>query len=87
MPFDLATVASFTVQSIHHVLRSAPMIEFNIPSMSCGHCVARLTEAVKAADPSAKLEVDLKNKQVRVESAKDRAALAAALSEAGYPPN
>lgn len=62
------------------------MIEFDIQSMSCGHCVGRVTEAVRSADPQARVEVDLQTKKVRVESTADRRTVAAALTEAGYPP-
>lgn len=62
------------------------MIEFDIQSMSCGHCVGRVTEAVRSADPQARVDVDLQTKKVRVESAADRDVISAALREAGYPP-
>ncbi|MBA2723155.1 MAG: heavy-metal-associated domain-containing protein, partial [Methylibium sp.] len=48
------------------------MIEFNIQSMSCGHCVGRVTEAVKSVDPQASVEVDLQTKKVKVQSSADR---------------
>lgn len=62
------------------------MQEFNIPSMSCGHCVGVVTQALKAADPKAQVDVDLGSHTVRVESSAERAALQAALTEAGYAP-
>ena len=62
------------------------MHEFKLPAMSCGHCVATVTGAVKEVDPTAVVEVDLDQKNARVESGADRAVLAAALAEAGYPP-
>jgi len=62
------------------------MIEFQVDAMSCGHCVQAVTKALKAADPQAAVVVDLAAHRVQVESQKDRAALAAALTEAGYPP-
>jgi copper chaperone len=61
-------------------------MEFNIPAMSCGHCVRAITEAVKQADPAAQVIVDLPTKQVRVESLQPRDTVAAALKEAGYTP-
>jgi copper chaperone len=63
------------------------MIEFNVEAMSCGHCVSVVTKAVKSVDPQAKVEVDLPTHKVRVETTEDRETVAAALSEAGYPPN
>lgn len=61
------------------------MKEFNVEGMSCGHCVGMVTKTVKALDPQAKVEVDLAGKKVKVESTQDRATLAAALTQAGYP--
>ena len=62
------------------------MIEFNVPGMTCGHCTRAVTEALMEVDPQAKVEVDLASKRVTVESARERAALEAALAEAGYAP-
>lgn len=61
------------------------MIEFDVQAMSCGHCVSTVTETIRRIDPQAKVEVDLAGKKVKVESSEDRARLAAALAEAGYP--
>ena len=62
------------------------MITFNIPQMSCGHCVKAVTEAVQEVDPQAKVQVDLASKAVQVESQADRAKIIASLAEAGYTP-
>jgi copper chaperone len=62
------------------------MIEFQIPAMSCGHCVQAITEAVKTADPAADVSIDLPSKTVRVQTTADRQALVEQLSEAGYTP-
>jgi copper chaperone len=62
------------------------MIQFNIPQMSCGHCVKAVTEAVKEVDPRALVEVDLASKQVSVESHADRQKIVESLAEAGYAP-
>lgn len=61
-------------------------MEFNIPAMSCGHCVGAVTQAVKSLDAAAQVSVDLPGKKVVVQSSQDREAVAAALAEAGYPP-
>jgi copper chaperone len=63
------------------------MTEFNVQSMTCGHCVSRVTKAIKAVDPQAQVECDLAARKVRVESREGREAIAAALTDAGYPPN
>jgi copper chaperone len=62
------------------------MIEFTINDMSCGHCASMITKTVHALDAQAKVDVDLAQKKVQVESTEDRVTLAAALTEAGYPP-
>ena len=62
------------------------MIQFNIPQMSCGHCVRAVTEAVREVDPQAKVDVDLAAKKVSVESQAERQKLVDALAEAGYAP-
>ncbi|MEO7940415.1 MAG: heavy-metal-associated domain-containing protein [Burkholderiaceae bacterium] len=61
------------------------MMEFKVEDMSCGHCASVITKTVKALDAQATLDIDLGNKTVRVESSQDRAVLAQALEEAGYP--
>jgi copper chaperone len=60
------------------------MIELNVNDMTCGHCVAAVTRAVKAADPQANVEVDLESKRVRVEGGRSADELIRSLSEAGY---
>lgn len=62
------------------------MIELTINDMTCGHCASRVTQAVKSVDDQAKVTVDVANKQVRIEGTGDIDAIAAALTEAGYPP-
>jgi copper chaperone len=62
------------------------MIQFNIPQMSCGHCVKAVTEAVQEVDPQAQVNVDLASKKVEVESQADRQKIVEALAEAGYAP-
>lgn len=62
------------------------MIEFTINDMSCGHCASVITKTVKALDSEARVDIDLAHKKVMVESTEDRAEIAAALTEAGYPP-
>jgi copper chaperone len=62
------------------------MIELKLPDISCGHCVRAVTEAVKAADPLAQVQVDLASKQVQVQTTAPREAVVAQLVEAGYPP-
>lgn len=61
------------------------MYTLKVEKMSCGGCAARVTRAVQALDPSAKVEVKLKDRLVHVESAEAANAIAGALTSAGYP--
>ncbi|MDB5881767.1 MAG: putative Heavy metal transport/detoxification protein [Ramlibacter sp.] len=63
------------------------MIEFQVPAISCAHCVRAVTEAVQEVDPQAKVDVDVQTKHVKVQSGAEPAKLVAALTEAGYPPH
>jgi copper chaperone len=62
------------------------MLSFEIPAMTCGHCVRAITEAVQAADPAARVEADLPSHRVQVETTAPRDAVVAQLAEAGYTP-
>ncbi len=61
------------------------MFEFQVPAVSCSHCVKAVTEAVKSVDDQAKVQVDLAQHQVNVETSRERQAIVDALAEAGYP--
>ena len=62
------------------------MLSFEIPDMTCGHCVRAVTAAVKAADPAAELQIDLPSHRVQVQTTAPREAVVAQLVEAGYTP-
>ncbi|KAK6020442.1 heavy metal-associated domain protein [Ostertagia ostertagi] len=62
------------------------MYQFTLPDMSCGHCVAAITEALQEVDAQARVDIDRGTKTAQVDSALPRETLAAALAEAGYPP-
>jgi len=62
------------------------MLDFQIPNMTCGHCVRAVTEAVKAADPRAEVQIDLPSHRVQVQTSAERQAVVAKLAEAGYQP-
>ena len=62
------------------------MLEFTLPTMTCGHCVGVVTKAIKQADPQALVEIDLASHRVRVQTTEDRETIAAAVAEAGYVP-
>ena len=62
------------------------MIEFHVPDMSCGHCVAAITRALQALDPGARVQAELPERRIRVDSARPAETLRQALEDAGYPP-
>lgn len=63
------------------------MITFEVKDMTCGHCVSAITQAVRAADPQARVDIDLARHRVQIEPGQaDAQALEAAISEAGYTP-
>ena len=63
------------------------MIAFEVSDMSCGHCVGAITQALKAADPQAQVQVDLASRSVRIEAAQvGEPQLAEAIRAAGDTP-
>lgn len=61
------------------------MYELKVADMSCGHCVSKVTKTVIGVDAAAKVEVDLPQGKVRVQSNADLTEIAEAITEAGYP--
>lgn len=62
------------------------MIEFTLPTMTCGHCVKTVTETVQRLDAAAKLDIDLPTHKVRIDSQLAADTFAKALDEEGYTP-
>ncbi len=62
------------------------MLSFQIPAMSCGHCVRAITEAVLAVDPAAEVKTDLPTHRVEVQTSAPREAVVKQLVQAGYAP-
>ena len=61
-------------------------IELTLPTMSCGHCVKAITQAVQRLDPAAQVRPDLATKRVAFDTTLGRDVLAKALADEGYPP-
>ena len=60
-------------------------ITFSVPGMTCGHCVAAVSEELQAVAGVTGVTVDLGTKAVVVEGIDlDLGALSAAVDEAGY---
>ena len=61
------------------------MVELHVEGMNCNHCVSKVTKAVREVDAAAQVDVDLKNRKVRIESTADLADIRSAVIDAGYP--
>jgi len=59
-------------------------IQFNVPDMSCGHCVSTITQAVQQAVPGARVTADLAAHRVTIDGAPDAEPVRAAIAQAGY---
>ena len=63
------------------------MIAFQVDDMTCGHCVSTITQALKAADSDARVQIDLAAHRVQVDpvlASTDQ--IAEAIRDAGYTP-
>lgn len=60
------------------------MYELQVEGMTCGGCVKSVTRSVQAVDSSAKVDVDLPNRRVRVDTQASLEAVKAAIDDAGY---
>ena len=63
------------------------MHQFKVEDMTCGHCVSRVTKAVKAVDSQAQLDISLRDKRVNVRSSATQDDIAQAIKDAGYTPS
>lgn len=64
------------------------MIRFHIPTMTCGHCAAAVTEALQRVDSGAQVKTDVASKSVELTGSSAPAEdFEAALSQAGYSPH
>lgn len=52
--------------------------------MTCGHCASTVELAVKSADPTARITIDLATKNVRVDTKRSAKEIADVISAAGY---
>lgn len=60
------------------------MTILDVKGMTCGHCVKAVTAAIQALDAQARVDVDLAQGIVRVESTSPADTIARAIVEAGY---
>ena len=57
---------------------------FTVEGMTCGHCEKAVTKALLSLDTQAKVVIDRTHNTVRVDSEKNREALAQAIADEGY---
>lgn len=62
-------------------------IQFNVPDMSCGHCVGAITKAIQLVAPDAQVTTDLASHVVTVASSADAKTIRQAIIDAGYEPS
>lgn len=60
------------------------MLEFNVENMTCGHCVASITKAVKTIEPDADLQADLETHRIKVVGTTNQDAVLNAITDAGF---
>ena len=60
-------------------------MQFHVENMSCGSCVKHITQAIAAIDPNAKVDVNIADRKVTVDSVASAQDIEAALAEDGYP--
>ena len=61
-------------------------LHFNVPDMTCGHCVGAITQAIQSVAPDANVKTDLASHVVTVESSTDAKTIQQAIIDAGYEP-
>lgn len=62
------------------------MPQFQVQDMSCKHCEASISNAIKEIDAQADIAIDLSQHLLTIDSKKNAAALENAIREAGYTP-
>jgi copper chaperone len=60
------------------------MKHFDIPNMTCGHCVKTVTQAAQSVDVAAKVQADLATRSIGVTSSASAASLSAAIAAASH---
>ena len=66
--------------------RGITMLTFKVQDMTCNHCASAITRAVKEVDADAKVDVQVAEKRVNIDSSVAAAEFEEAIKEAGYTP-
>ncbi|WP_417692436.1 heavy-metal-associated domain-containing protein [Roseibium sp.] len=59
-------------------------MKFSFPEMSCGHCKAAISDAVKQTDGTAQLDFDMENRIVTINSVRTPDEITRAVNDASY---
>jgi copper chaperone len=60
------------------------MITLNVPTIKCEGCAEAITNEIQTHDPNAKVEVDVENKTVKVETTAQDTAVKEMINTAGH---
>lgn len=60
------------------------MIALKVPSIKCEGCADAITNEIKSHDPNAKVQVDVENKTVQVETTAQQASVEQMITAAGH---
>jgi len=60
------------------------MYEIKVTGMTCGGCVKSITNALKAFDSKADVDVDLGSQIIKIESEKSQDEITSTIEDAGY---
>lgn len=59
-------------------------VDLTVPDMACGACADTITKALKALDPTAKVDTNLESKAVHIEASIAESSITEAIQKAGY---
>ena len=58
---------------------------FKVPGVSCGSCASAITNAIKGQYPDTKVDVDIENKKVTINSSVAKEKIRDLIESVGYP--
>ena len=67
--------------------RDPSAVTLKVEDITCGHCASRITKAIEAGLPGARVQADPATKLVSVQGTRDLAKVEALITGAGYTPS